>query len=180
MPHIEIEIRHPGTDKKCQQGEIGEIVVKSENLMTAYYRVRIEDQSLGGDGWLHTGDLGYIRSDGYLCFTGRLKELIIRGGENIYPNEVASVISMLSGIDDVKIVRVQSDFYGEEVCACIRLKEGASFDEARAREELKKVLAKFKIPSFFILYDRFPVLATGKVDMIALKKDAEDRVKAGI
>lgn len=177
MPHVKIEIRHPETDQKCSQGEIGEIVVKSENLMTAYYRVRIEDQSLGGDGWLHTGDLGYIRDDGYLCFTGRLKELIIRGGESIYPNEVASVISMLPGIDDVKVVGVQSDFYGEEVCACIKLEKGASFDEAVAREKLKKVLARFKIPSFFVLYDKFPLLATGKVDMMALKKDVQHLAK---
>ncbi len=89
---------------------------------------------------------------------------------------MASVISKLPGIDDVKVVGVQSEFYGEEVCACLKLKEGAFFDEAGAREELKKVLARFKIPSFFILYDEFPLLATGKVDMVALKKDAQDRV----
>lgn len=112
-----------------------------------------------------------------MCFTGRLKELIIRGGENIYPNEVAFVISMLPGIDDVKVVGVQSDFYGEEVCACIKLEKGASFDEAVAREELKKVLARFKIPSFFVLYDKFPLLATGKVDMMALKKDVQHLAK---
>lgn len=177
MPHIDIEIRDPETDVKCEQGKIGEIVVRGENIMTAYYRVRIEEQSLGSDGWLHTGDLGYLRKDGYLCFTGRLKELIIRGGENIYPNEVASVVSKLPGIEDVKVVGVPSDFYGEEVCACIRLMEGYSFDEAWAREELKKTLAKFKIPSFFVIYDKFPTLATGKIDMVALKKDASDQIK---
>lgn len=175
MPHVDVEIRDPETDIKCEQEEIGEIVVRGENIMTAYYRVRIEEQSLGGDGWLHTGDLGYLRKDGYLCFTGRLKELIIRGGENIYPNEIASVISTLPGIEDVKVVGVPSDFYGEEVCACITLKQGASFDREQAREELGKILARFKIPSFFLVYDKFPVLATGKVDVVTLKKDAAVR-----
>lgn len=175
MDHIKLEIRDTETEEVLERGKIGEIVVRGDNLMTAYYKIGIEDQALGGDGWLHTGDLGYLRDDGYLCLTGRLKELIIRGGENIYPNEIASAISKLPCIEDVKVVGVPSDFYGEEVCACIKLKEGAAFDEGDAKKSLEDSLAKFKIPSFFVIYDVFPLLGSGKVDMVSLRKDAIGR-----
>ncbi len=145
--------------------------------MTGYYKIRIEDQSIDGQGWLHTGDLGYLREDGYLCFSGRLKELIIRGGENIMPSDVAAAVSTLPQIEDVKVVGVPSDFYGEEVCACIILKSGAAFDQEEAKRKLKEKVAAFKIPSYFIVYDEFPVLATGKVDMVSLRKDAAKKIR---
>lgn len=179
MPHIKAEVRNFETNQVCAPGETGEIVVKSDTLMIGYYRVRVEDQSIDGDGWLHTGDLGYFREDGYLCFAGRLKELIIKGGENIQPGDVASAVSELSEIKDVKVVGVPSEFYGEEVCACVVLKEGAVFNEEKAKAALKDRLAGFKIPSKFLIYDEFPLLGSGKIDGVTLKKDAEKRWKDG-
>ena len=176
MDHIQLKVVNFETGRDCDPGETGEIIVRGKNLMTGYYKVRIEDQSIDGDGWLHTGDLGFLREDGYLCFSGRLKELIIRGGENISPSDVASAVSSLPGVKDVKVVGVPSEFYGEEVCACIVPEKGAEFDRDAAKKELKKKIAAFKIPSFFVLYDEFPVLATGKVDMVSLKKDAAEKI----
>ncbi len=180
MNHILLKVIDPETGKECAPGQKGEIIVRGENLMTGYYKIRIEDQSIDGQGWLHTGDLGYLREDGYLCFSGRLKELIIRGGENIMPGDVAAAVSTLPQIEDVKVVGVPSDFYGEEVCACIILKQGAAFDHEEAKQKLKERVASFKIPSFFIEYDEFPVLATGKVDMVSLKKDAAEKIAKGL
>ena len=178
MPHIKLEIRSVETDKKVDMGQQGEITVRGENLMTGYYRIKSKDQSIGEDGWLHTGDLGYLREDGYLCLSGRLKDLIIRGGENITPQEVASAVSTLECVDDVKVVGVESEFYGEEVCACIILKSEGSFDEDKAKKQLNGVIARFKIPSYFIIYDSFPMLSNGKVDMVSLKKDAAMKCEA--
>ncbi len=180
MDHILLKVVDPETGKECAPLQKGEIVVRGENLMTGYYKIRIEDQSIDGQGWLHTGDLGFLREDGYLCFSGRLKELIIRGGENIMPGDVAAAVSTLPQIEDVKVVGVPSDFYGEEVCACIRLKAGTVFNAETAKKELKDRIASFKIPSFFIEYDEFPVLATGKVDMVSLKKDAAKKIRKGL
>ena len=177
MSRIKLKIADPVTGMELTSGESGEILVRGDNLMTGYYRVRVEDQSIDGEGWLHTGDLGYLREDGYLCLSGRLKELIIRGGENISPKDVSDAVSALEGIEDVKVVGVPSDFYGEEVCACIRLKNGSDFDEKAARERLKGMIARYKIPSFFLIYEDFPLLATGKVDMVSLKRDAAERIR---
>ncbi|MBO4898872.1 MAG: AMP-binding protein [Lachnospiraceae bacterium] len=170
--HINIKIRNMETGEDCLVGESGEILVQGFNLMTGYYKVPIEDQSIDDEGWLHTGDLGYMTEDGYVCLSGRLKELIIRGGENIMPGEVESAISACDIIDNVKVIGVPSDFFGEEVGACIKLKPGCVFDEDKMREELKVRLAKFKIPQYFLVYDAFPMLGTGKIDTVTLKKDA--------
>lgn len=93
------------------------------------------------------------------------------------PSDVAAAVSTLPQIEDVKVVGVPSDFYGEEVCACIILKSGAAFDQEEAKRKLKEKVAAFKIPSYFIVYDEFPVLATGKVDMVSLRKDAAKKIR---
>ncbi len=152
----------------------GEILVQGFNLMVGYYKVPIEDQAIDEDGWLHTGDLGSIDDEGYLHLTGRLKELIIRGGENIMPGEIEAAISEMDNIANVKVIGVPSDFFGEEVIACIRTKEGASFDEEETRQRLLKKLAKFKIPSHFIVLDEFPMLSTGKIDVKTLKNRVKE------
>ena len=98
--------------------------------MMGYYKLPVEEQSIDERGWLHTGDLGFVDSEGYIHLSGRLKELIIRGGENIMPGAVESAVSALNGIESVKVIGVPSEFYGEEVCACIKLKDGAEFDNS--------------------------------------------------
>ena len=163
--------------KVCKPGTTGEIQVRGYNLMTCYYKADMDTQSFDGDGWLHTGDLGYLVDDGYLYFVGRSKELIIRGGENIVPNEIASAISQNEDIADVKVVGVPDEFWGEIVAAAVLMKEGKTFEEEEMRSELKQRLARFKMPAHFIVYDKFPMLANGKVDSVTLKNDVVCKCK---
>ena len=179
FPNIEIKIQDYVTKKECRLREQGEILVQGYNLMMGYYKLSPDDQSIDEDGWLHTGDLGYLTEEGYLCLSGRLKELIIRGGENIMPGEVESVISSLDGVNMVKVFGVPSDFFGEEVGACIKMQEGFAFDEEKIRSELSQKLAKFKIPAYFVEYKDFPLLGSGKIDTVTLKKDILSRLSKG-
>lgn len=175
MDHIEMKIADLSDGHRCAIGETGEILIQGYNLMAGYYKTDINNQSIDADGWLHTGDLGYLREDGYLHLNGRLKELIIRGGENIMPLDVAQAISTLPDVKDVKVVGVPSDFYGEEVAACICLKGDVDFNENEARVLLSKKLASFKIPSYFFIFSEFPTLSNGKIDSLAILEEAKRR-----
>lgn len=177
--HIELKIMNTESGEECAAGESGEVLVKGFNLMTGYYKQPVEDQSVDIDGWLHTGDLGFLDENGYLHLSERLKELIIRGGENIMPAEVESAISDLEIVENVKVIGVPSDFFGEEVGACIKLKKGNVFDEAEMKQFLSTKLAKFKIPKYYLIYDQFPLLGSGKIDAVSLKKDAIRRISEG-
>ena len=167
---LEIEIRNPATGEKLPEGGSGEIYIRSKAMIVCYYHLAIDKQPLDDEGWLATGDLGLILPDGYLKLTGRAKDLIIRGGENISPGEVANAVAELPGVADVKVFGVPHEVYGEEVAAAIILKEGASFEEAEARKLLTEKLAKYKIPAYFVIVDKFPLLGSGKIDAISLKK----------
>ena len=177
VPSVDIRIFDNSEGKVCKPGTTGEIQVRGYNLMTCYYKADMDMQSIDGDGRLHTGDLGYLVDDGYLYFVGRSKELIIRGGENIVPNEIASAISQNEDIADVKVVGVPDDFWGETVAAAVLMKEGKTFEEETMRSELKSRLAKFKMPAHFIVYDKFPMLANGKVDSVTLRNDVVCKCK---
>ena len=179
VKNISIRIQDKDTKEDLDVGRTGEILVQGFNLMSGYYKVPVEDQAIDRDGWLHTGDLGHMTADGYLCISGRLKDLIIRGGENIMPGEVESVISELPMVDNVKVIGVPSDFYGEEVGACLVLKEGCTFDEQAMKEAIEKKLARYKVPSRYIIYDSFPMLGTGKIDTVTLRKNAIARISEG-
>ena len=177
VENIEIFIRNIVTDGKCDIGSEGEILVRGHNLMCYYYKMDLDQQSIDEDGWLHTGDLGYIDNNGYVHFVGRIKELIIRGGENIYPNEIASVISNEDEIADVKVMGAPDDFWGETVEAAIILKQGTTFDSESFKEKLRTKLAKHKIPDHFFIYEQFPLLANGKIDAVNLKKEIAEKVR---
>ncbi len=175
MEHIEMKIVALSDGHECAVGETGEILLQGYNLMTGYYKIDIDSQAIDQDGWLHTGDLGYIRQDGYLHLDGRIKELIIRGGENIMPQDVAQAVSKLPGVADVKVVGVPSDFYGEEVAACLYLEPGAVFDESKARVLLSEKLADYKIPTYYFVFSEFPKLSNGKLDSLAITEEAKRR-----
>lgn len=178
MANIKVKICDRETGVECAAGQQGEILVQGVNLMTGYYKAALDDQAFDEEGWLHTGDLGYLREDGYLCLSGRLKELIIRGGENIMPGQVEQAITGIDCIENVKVVGVPSEFFGEEVCACIKIKAGMKFDEAEAKSYLATKLARFKIPSYFEIYENFPMLASGKINGPALREDVIWRIGA--
>lgn len=168
---IEIEIRNPASGEKLKDGESGEIFIRSKEMIVCYYRLPIEKQPLDDEGWLATGDLGVILPDGYLKLVGRAKDLIIRGGENISPGEVADAVAQLPGVADVKVLGVPHEVLGEEVAAAVVLKEGEIFDADAAKQTLAGKLAKYKIPAYFVVMDKFPLLGSGKIDAIAIKKE---------
>lgn len=178
LPHIEVKIvsRADGTDLPA--GKEGEIYIKGFNLMCGYYKRQIEDQAINGEGWLQTGDLGFLDEEGYLHISGRAKELIIRGGENIMPNEVASAISACDDIADVKVVGVPDDFYGEAVCACVVMRDGREFSEDALRAFLADKIAKYKIPAHYIVLTDLPKLANGKPDMVNIKANAVKEIQS--
>ncbi len=170
---IEIRIYDPITHKDHAPGDdgYGEILVRGYNLMCAYYKRDINDQSIDEDDWLHTGDLGYIDDEGYLHLVGRSKELIIRGGENIIPNEVSAAICSNENVSDAKVIGVPDEFYGEVVASAIVLKDPAKWNEEEMKKFLTDKLAKYKVPVYYAIYDEFPLLSNGKVDMLSLKED---------
>ena len=168
---IEIEIRSLANGEKVEDGEPGEIFIRSKEMIISYYRLPIEKQPLDDEGWLATGDLGVILPDGYLKLVGRAKDLIIRGGENISPGEIADAVAQLPGVADVKVLGVPHEVLGEEVAAAIVLKEGQTFDEDAARQTMSEKLAKYKVPAYFVIMDKFPLLGSGKIDAVTLKKE---------
>jgi fatty-acyl-CoA synthase len=176
--NIQIKVINRETGADCASGEIGEIVVEGYNLMSCYYKAALDTQAIDDSGWLHTGDLGFIAEDGYLHLTGRAKELIIRGGENIMPSEIAEAISQFPDVADVKVQGVPDDFFGEVVGASIVMKDGKKLDTEALKAFLAERLAKYKLPAFIFQYDAFPVLSNGKVDAVSLKKDMNAKAAA--
>ena len=174
---IKIMIQDVETKKECETGSIGEILIKGEFLMSGYYKTPIEKQDFDSDGWFHTGDLGYLDEENYIHFAGRKKELIIRGGENIFPGEIQDLASTYKGVLAVQIVGLPDDYYGEIVGCALVFKNKEEFNEDDFKNYLKQHLAAHKIPSCICLYDAFPLLANGKVDVLSLKKDMISRMK---
>ena len=176
-PDIRLKIVNRDTGEACPVGTDGEILVQGYSLMGGYYRIGLDDQAIDAEGWLHTGDRGLLDEEGYLRLLGRYKELILRGGENVMPGEIEYALTELDTVSNAKVIGVPSEFFGEEVCACLVCADGAAFDTERAREALSERLARYKVPSFFLVYEELPLLSTGKVDIAALKKDAVERIK---
>ena len=172
----DMRIKDMETGRFCPAGIQGEIVVKGAFLMSGYYKQPADKQPFDEDGFLHTGDLGFLDEEGYLHFTGRAKDIIIRGGENIMPNEVASAISMHENVVDVKVIGVPDEIYGEIVTAAVVLKDGVIFDGKEMRDFLMTKLAKYKIPTYFFIYEKLPSLANGKIDAVSLKKEIISRL----
>ncbi|MCQ2743141.1 MAG: AMP-binding protein [Bacilli bacterium] len=172
VSYIGIRIQDLSTGEECKVGEQGEILAGGYSCFSGYYKVPLEKQAIDNVGWIHTGDLGFLDEDGYLHLTGRAKEIIIRGGENLVPNEIAGEISKHKSVADVKVVGVPDDFFGEVVCACLVLRGGETFNKDEMNAFLSDKLAKYKIPAYYVVYDAFPMLASGKVDAVSLRKDA--------
>ena len=179
MPLYDTEVRivDHETGALCPPGVAGEILTRGEHLMLGFYNVSLADYSMDADGFLHTGDIGRFREDGYLCFEGRYKDLIIRGGENIMPQEVEMAVSELEEIEDVRVIGYPSDFFGEEVGACVKIRQGMRFQEEAAKARLATRLSKYKIPSRFQVFREFPLLGSGKIDMLELKKIFQRRMQ---
>jgi fatty-acyl-CoA synthase len=178
LPEMEVKIVDPGTGKKLGIGEPGELCVRGYNVMLGYYKnAEATRAAIDEDGWLRTGDQAEIDEDGYVRITGRIKDLIIRGGENVAPREVEDLLRRHSAVADAYVYAVSSEFYGEEVAASVRLKPGMTATEDELREFCQGELAKFKIPRYLRFVEDFPMTASGKIQKFKLREmhEAEKR-----
>jgi len=149
--------------KEVAPGEVGEIVVRGDNVMKGYYRNPQATEATLKKGWLHTGDLGYRDEDGYFFIVGRKKEMIIRGGENIYPKEIEEVLYKHPGVMDAAVAGIPDKIWGEEVAAFIVPKEGVELKQSEIMEYCKEKIANYKCPRMVFFWDELPKTATGKI-----------------
>lgn len=176
LPHIECKIVDPETGETLPANTPGEFCARGYNIMKGYYKMpEATAQAIDEDGWLHTGDLAMVDERGYYKITGRIKDMIIRGGENIYPKEIEEFLYTLDEIKDAQVIGVPSENYGEEICACIILNEGLKLSEQDVKEAVKNNMAKHKTPSFVWFMDEFPMTASGKIQKFKLREQAVDK-----
>jgi len=169
----EVEIRNPETDEVCPDGVEGEICCRGYLLMKGYYKnPKATAQVIDKDGWLHSGDLGIRDKNGNYRITGRIKDMIIRGGENISPKEVEDFLYTMPGVQDVQVVAVKSLRYGEDVGAFIIPKEGYHFTTEDVRDFCKDQIARFKIPRYVFTVKEFPLTGSGKIQKFRLREMA--------
>ncbi len=175
---VEAKIVDPATGEEVPCGVAGEFCARGYNIMKGYYKMpEATAEAIDKDGWLHTGDLCTVDEDGYYKVVGRIKDMIIRGGENIYPKEIEEFYYTQPIVKDVQVIGVPSEQYGEEVMAVIILKEGESATPEELRELAKAHLAKHKVPRYIRIVDAFPVTASGKIQKFKMREEAIEILK---
>jgi fatty-acyl-CoA synthase len=172
MPHVEIQIIDPATGLAVPRGGPGEVCTRGYSVMLGYWDAPAQtEEAIDAAGWMHTGDLGTMDDDGYVAIVGRIKDMVIRGGENIYPREVEEFLYTHPDIDDVQVIGVPDEKYGEELMAWVRPRAGADPLTVEAvREFCAGRLARYKIPRYLHLTDEFPMTVTGKVRKVEMRE----------
>ncbi|MDR2865945.1 MAG: AMP-binding protein, partial [Methanomassiliicoccaceae archaeon] len=168
---VEVEIINPETGEICPPGIPGEFCCRGYIVMKGYYNMPEETKkAIDKDGWLHSGDVGIKDKEGYFSVTGRIKDMIIRGGENIYPKEVEDFLYNMPGVRDVQVVGVPSKKYGEQPGAFIILKEGAAMEPEDVQDFCKGKIAWYKVPKYVAFVKEYPMTASGKIMKIKLRE----------
>ncbi|MBR5192231.1 MAG: AMP-binding protein [Clostridia bacterium] len=164
FPGVECKIIDPETGEELPDGESGEFVARGFNIMKGYYKMpEATAQAIDKDGWLHSGDICLRTKDGYYKVTGRLKDMIIRGGENLYPREIEEFYLTNPKVRDIQVVGVPDEKYGEECCAWIILHKGETSNETEMKEYGNASIARHKVPKYFMFVEEFPMNAAGKI-----------------
>jgi fatty-acyl-CoA synthase len=173
-PHVEVKVIDPVSGETVERGQPGELCTRGYSVMLGYWDDPDKTQeAIDADGWMHTGDLAVMRDDGYCNIVGRIKDMVIRGGENIYPREIEEFLYQHPDIEDVQVVGVPDETYGEELCAWIRMREGADpLDADAVRAFATGRLAHYKIPRYVMVVDEFPMTVTGKVRKVQMREEA--------
>ncbi|WP_462326907.1 AMP-binding protein [Desulfobaculum sp.] len=175
MPGVEVRIVDPETGEACANGEQGEVCCRGYLTMKGYYNMpEATAKTIDLDGWLHSGDLGVMDDEGYVTITGRLKDMIIRGGENIYPREIEEFLYTMDGIKDVQVAGVPSKKYGEAVGAFIILQDGVSMEPEDVQDHCRGKIAWHKIPRYIAFLDEYPMTASGKIQKYKLRDIAAE------
>lgn len=178
FPGVECKIIDPETGDELPVNTPGEFCARGYNIMKGYYKMpEATAQAIDKDGWLHTGDLCTVDEDGYYKVVGRIKDMIIRGGENIYPKEIEECLYTCDKVSDVQVIGVPSEAYGEEVMACVILKEGEEMTEEEVKEFVGARMAKHKVPRYVRFVDSFPTNAAGKIQKFKMREEAIEILK---
>ena len=176
LPNVRVEIRDED-DRRVASGTVGELCVRGDNVMLGYLNRPEETAAALRGGWLHTGDLAYQDEEGYIFIVDRLKDMIITGGENVYPREVEEALYHHPAVQENAVVGVPDKLRGQAVCAYLVLKEGAAATKPQLRRFLMERLASYKVPKYFFFCEQLPKNGTGKVMKTALRENAiEDLV----
>ena len=176
-PHLEVKVADPEDGSTLPRGQAGELCTRGYSVMLGYW----EDpgrtaEAIDADHWMHTGDLATMDEEGYVNIVGRIKDLVIRGGENVYPREVEEFLYTHPQIADVQVIGVPDERYGEELMAWVRLRDGASITPEQLREFCRGRIAHYKIPRYVKLVDGFPMTVTGKVQKFRMREQAIDEL----
>ena len=170
-PHLEVKVVDPVTGETLPRGRAGELCTKGYSVMLGYWEQPDKSAEVLQDGWMHTGDIAVMDEDGYVQITGRIKDMVIRGGENIYPREIEEFLYTHPDILDAQVIGVPDSKYGEELCAWIRMREGAEpLTAEKVREFATGRLAHYKIPRYVQVVDEFPMTVTGKVRKVEMRE----------
>jgi fatty-acyl-CoA synthase len=179
-PHVEVKVIDPESGLVVERGDPGELCTRGYSVMLEYWdEPERTAEAIDRAGWMHTGDLATMDGEGYLNIVGRSKDMVIRGGENVYPREIEEFLYGLDGVADVQVVGVPDEKYGEELCAWVIVRAGAALDEDAVREHCRGRLAHFKVPRYVIFADEFPMTVTGKVQKFKMRETSIERLGLG-
>ncbi|HEX9087100.1 MAG TPA: AMP-binding protein [Arthrobacter sp.] len=178
MPQLESQIVDPMTGEVLQRGEIGELCTRGYSVMKGYWNQPDKTaEAIDAEGWMHTGDLARMDEDGYIVIEGRIKDMVIRGGENVYPREIEEFLYTHPDIQDVQVIGVPDARYGEELMACVILKPGAApMDAGSLAEFCRGKLAHYKIPRYVDVREDFPMTVSGKIRKVDMRQEAVARL----
>jgi fatty-acyl-CoA synthase len=176
-PHVEVKIVDPATGRTLRRGETGELCTRGYSVMLGYWEnEEATREAIDAARWMHTGDLAVMDEEGYVGIVGRIKDMIIRGGENVYPREIEEFLYTHPAIADVQVIGIPDERYGEEVCAWIVLRDGAELGEEELKDFCRGDIARFKIPRYVRFVDTFPMTVTGKVQKFKMRQlEVEER-----
>jgi fatty-acyl-CoA synthase len=176
-PHVEVKVVDPVDGGTVPRGQTGELCTRGYSVMLGYWQDPEKTaEAVDADGWMHTGDLAVMDEQGYLSIVGRSKDMVIRGGENVYPREVEEFLHGHPAVQDVQVVGVPDPRYGEELCAWVKTRPGATVTEDELKEFCRGRLAHFKVPRYVELVDEFPMTITGKVQKYKMREATTARL----
>lgn len=180
-PHLEVKIVSPETGETVAPGQSGELCTRGYSVMHGYWGDEAKTrEAIDGDGWMHTGDLATMDAEGYVNIVGRIKDMVIRGGENIYPREIEEFLYTHPQVQDVQVVGVPDSRFGEELCAWVIVKAGQSLDAEALRSYCKGRVAHYKVPRYIEFVEAFPMTVTGKIQKFKIREAMIESLKLDV
>ncbi|MDE0215425.1 MAG: AMP-binding protein, partial [bacterium] len=180
-PHVEIRITDPETGDSVPRGQAGEFMTRGYSVMLGYWEDEARTaEAVDNDGWMHTGDLATMDDDGYITIVGRIKDMIIRGGENVYPREIEEYLYRHPDVVEVQVIGVPDARYGEEIMAWVQLRDGVALEADDVKEFCRGQIAHYKIPRYIKFTDQFPMTITGKIQKYLMREQSIEELGLGV